>query len=169
MIRLLPLQDSDREQFVRDNQEAFRYGAMEEFGLRDSHFEESGEIISRATILESIGKAHAHAYRIVADGVGAGGIVLILDEARREGVLDLLFVAPTMHSRGIGQAVWRKVEEMHPQVKRWITHTPYFEKRNIHFYVNRLGFKIVAYYHEKFPDPAYPFAADVMLKFEKTI
>ena len=74
-----------------------------------------------------------------------------------------------MHSRGIGQAVWRKVEEMHPQVKRWITHTPYFEKRNIHFYVNRLGFKIVAYYHEKFPDPAYPFAADVMLKFQKTI
>ena len=40
MIRLLPLQGSDREQFVRDNQEAFRYGAMEEFGLRDSHFEE---------------------------------------------------------------------------------------------------------------------------------
>ena len=76
MIRLLPLLllDSDREQFVRDNQKAFRYGAMEEFGLR-----------------------------------------------------------------------------------------------NIHFYVNRLGFKIVAYYHEKFPDPAHPSAADGMLKFEKTV
>ena len=169
MIRLLPLQGSDREQFVRDNQEAFRYGAMEEFGLRDSRFEEPGEIISRATILKSMDNPHSQTYRIVVDGVVAGGIVLILDEARREGVLDLLFVAPTMHSRGIGQAVWRKVEEMHPQVKRWITHTPYFEKRNIHFYVNRLGFKIVAYYHEKFPDPAHLFAGDGMFKFEKTV
>ena len=169
MIRLLPLLDSDREQFVRDNQEAFRYGAMEEFGLRDSHFEEPGEIISRATILKSMDNPHSRTYRIVADGVVAGGIVLILDESGREGVLDLLFVAPTMHSRGIVQGAWRKVEEMHPQIKRWITHTPYFEKRNIHFYVNRLGFKIVAYYHEKFPDPAHPSAADGMLKFEKTV
>ncbi|MBP5319361.1 MAG: GNAT family N-acetyltransferase [Kiritimatiellae bacterium] len=169
MIRLLPLQDSDREQFVRDNQEAFRCGAMEEFGLRDSRFEEPGEIISRATILKSIDDPHSQTYRIVADGVVAGGIVLILDEAGCEGVLDLLFVAPTMHSRGIGQAVWRKVEEMHPQVKRWITYTPYFEKRNIHFYVNRLGFKIVAYYHEKFPDPVHPSAADEMFKFEKVV
>ena len=169
MIRLLPLQDSDREQFVRDNQEAFRCGAMEKFGLRDSRFEEPGEIISRATILKSIDDPHSQTYRIVADGVVAGGIVLILDEAGCEGVLDLLFVAPTMHSRGIGQAVWRKVEEMHPQVKRWITYTPYFEKRNIHFYVNRLGFKIVAYYHEKFPDPVHPSAADEMFKFEKVV
>ena len=87
MIELLPLQDSGREQFVRDNQEAFRYGAMEEFGLRDSRFEEPGEIISRATILKSMDNPHSQTYRIVVDGVVAGGIVLILDEARREGGL----------------------------------------------------------------------------------
>ncbi len=34
-IRLIPLEDSDREQFILDNQEAFNYGALEEFGLRD--------------------------------------------------------------------------------------------------------------------------------------
>ena len=39
-IKLIPLEDSDREQFILDNQEAFNYGALEEFGLRDNHFEE---------------------------------------------------------------------------------------------------------------------------------
>ncbi len=38
MIELRPLESSDREQFIRDNQEAFNYGALEEFGLRDDHF-----------------------------------------------------------------------------------------------------------------------------------
>ena len=32
-ITLEKLKDSDREQFIRDNQEAFIYGATEEFGL----------------------------------------------------------------------------------------------------------------------------------------
>lgn len=39
-VRLVPLDESDREQFIKDNQEAFNYGAMEEFGMRDDHFEE---------------------------------------------------------------------------------------------------------------------------------
>ena len=34
-IALLPLEASDRNQFILDNQEAFNYGALEEFGLRD--------------------------------------------------------------------------------------------------------------------------------------
>ncbi|MBR3422437.1 MAG: DUF4298 domain-containing protein [Ruminococcus sp.] len=38
-ISLVPLADSDREQFIRDNQDAFNFSALEEFGLRDEHFE----------------------------------------------------------------------------------------------------------------------------------
>jgi len=33
-IRLLPLTEDDREQFILDNQETFNYGALEEFGPR---------------------------------------------------------------------------------------------------------------------------------------
>ncbi|SDZ90511.1 hypothetical protein SAMN02910384_00509 [Pseudobutyrivibrio sp. ACV-2] len=40
MVTLTPLQQSDREKFIKDNQEAFNYGALEEFGMRDNHFEE---------------------------------------------------------------------------------------------------------------------------------
>ena len=73
-ISLLPLQDDDREQFIRDNQEAFNYGAMVEFGLRDNHFEEDGEIISRATIEESIDNGTA--FRIMQDGQPVGGVIV---------------------------------------------------------------------------------------------
>ena len=53
-ITLTRLTEDDREQFILDNQYAFRYGAMVEFGERDDHFEEDGEIISRKTIENSI-------------------------------------------------------------------------------------------------------------------
>ena len=34
-VTLAPLEAGDREQFSLDNQESFKYGAIEEFGLRD--------------------------------------------------------------------------------------------------------------------------------------
>ncbi|WP_228099601.1 hypothetical protein [Streptococcus danieliae] len=44
IVQLFPLEDWDREQFITDNQEAFNFGALEEFGIRDQHFEEDGQI-----------------------------------------------------------------------------------------------------------------------------
>lgn len=157
-IYLVPLTADDREQFIRDNQEAFNYGALEEFGLRDDHFEEDGEIISRETIERSIDGGEA--YRIVRDGEKVGGLVLRVEGDC--GDLDLLFVSPRAHSRGIGYAAWRAVEELHPEVRVWETVTPYFEKRNIHFYVNRCGFHIVEFYNSRHPDPNDPEMADQM-------
>ena len=55
-VTLCPLKSDDLEQFIRDNQEAFNYGALEEFGLRDDHFEKENEIISRETIEHSMEK-----------------------------------------------------------------------------------------------------------------
>ena len=49
-VTLAPLEPDDKEQFILDSQWAFKYGATEEFGVRDEHFEEDGEIISRDTI-----------------------------------------------------------------------------------------------------------------------
>lgn len=39
-ITLVPLRPDDREQFILDNQWAFKYGAQQEFGLRDTRTEE---------------------------------------------------------------------------------------------------------------------------------
>lgn len=146
-VSLTPLQPDDRNRFILDNQEAFKYGALEEFGCRDTHFEEDGEIISRATIEKSIDDGEA--YRIICDGQIAGGVVVKVDG--ENGDLDLLFVSPKIHSKGIGYAAWREIEKSYPQVKVWETMTPYFEKRNIHFYVNRCGFQIVEFFNAHHP------------------
>lgn len=115
IVQLFPLECSDREQFILDNQEAFNYGAMEEFGLRDDHFEEEDQIISRDTIEQSIDGGEA--YRIVLDGQKVGGIVIKVDGEK--GDLDLLFVSPAVHSKGIGYAAWCAVEKLYPEVKVW--------------------------------------------------
>ena len=148
-VTLQPLQKEDREQFIRDNQWAFKYGATEEFGMRDDHFEEDGEIISRDTIEMAIDEGDA--YRIICDGQKAGGVIVRAEKDR--GDLDILFVSPDVHSKGIGYAAWCEIEKMYPQVKVWETVTPYFEKRNIHFYVNRCGFHIVEFFNSHHPDP----------------
>ena len=174
-VKLILLQPDDREQFIKDNQEAFRYGALEEFGMRDDHYEEDGEIISRQTIINSIDSEKAEAYRIVCDGQKVGGLVLNIDKEIHKGELELLFVNPNAHSKGIGQAAWKSVDRMHPEIKVWETITPYFEKRNIHFYVNRCGFHIVEFFNSHHPDPDDPEAGkelndqfpDGMFRFEK--
>ena len=169
-VKLTALANDDKEQFILDNQEAFRYGATEEFGMRDNHFEEDGEIISHATIENAI--ENGEAYRIVCNGEIAGGVVVRVDGDK--GDLELLFVSPRAHSKGIGYAAWCEIERMYPQVKVWETVTLYFEKRNIHFYINRCGFQIVEFFNSHHPDPNDPDAQeslmnDGMFRFEKAI
>ena len=122
-VTLVPLAPDDRNQFILDNQEAFNYGALREFGLQDDHFEEDGEIISRKTIEVSIDGGEA--YRIIQNGQLVGGLVIKVNA--KHGDLDLLFVSPRVHSKGIGYAAWCAVERLHPEVTVWETVTPYFE------------------------------------------
>lgn len=165
-VQLIPLESNDREQFIRDNQEAFNYGAMEEFGCRDEHFENDGQIISRETISRSIDEGTA--FRIMQDNKPVGGVVIRTEYDHGE--LELLFVSPDVHSKGIGYAAWCEIEKMHPEITVWETVTPYFEKRNIHFYVNRCEFHIVEYFNEHHcaPDDTEGELFD-MFRFEKIL
>lgn len=168
-ITLTPLTDDDRGQFILDNQRAFNFGAMEEFGLRDDHFEENGEIISRKSIEQSIDGGQA--YRIREDGKIVGGLVVKINPETQHNHLDLLFVTPCAHSKGIGFAAWQEVERLYPETLVWETFTPYFEKRNIHFYINKCGFHAVEFFGENHRDPNAPEydgrGPDEMFRFEK--
>lgn len=121
---------------------------MQEFGERDNHICTDGEIISRDTIEQSIDEPGNETYRIMLDERYVGGIVLKIDNQTKRNHLELLFVLPSEHSKGIGYGAWQAVEALHPETKIWETCTPYFEKRNIHFYVNKCGFHIVEFYNE---------------------
>ena len=149
-VTLVPLERDDREQFILDNQWAFKHGAMVEFGTRDDHVDEDGEIISRQTIESCLDAPENEAYRLVADGRRIGGIILKIDNKTCHNYLELFFVLPEEHSKGIGYAAWQATELLHPETVIWETCTPYFEKRNIHFYVNKCGFRIVEFWCEHF-------------------
>ena len=84
------------------------------------------------------------------EGRAVGGVVLMIDKKTHHNHLDLLFVAPEEHGKGIGYGAWQAVEALHPETVVWETFTPYFEKRNIHFYVNKCGFQIDQFWCEYF-------------------
>ena len=149
-VSLFPLTADDREQFILDNQRAFKHGAMIEFGERDDHVDDDGEIISRTTIESSIDNPKNETYRIMLDGEKVGGLIITIDKETHHNHLEILFVLPEAHSKGIGYGAWQAVEALHPETAVWESCTPYFEKRNIHFYVNKCGFQIDQFWCEYF-------------------
>lgn len=170
MLATKPLADENKEWFIRSLQRAFKQAVSDEL-------EEDEEIISRAEIETSMQAEKAQSLQIESDGRLIAGAVVQIDEQTQHNALDLLFVLTGEHGKGLGQAVWQAIERHYPQTKVWETHTPYFEKRNIHFYVNKCGFKIVEFYHGRNPDPHSPHLQkneensplDEMFRFEKVM
>lgn len=140
-IALVPIKENDREWFIKDIQKVFAAVVSEEYGLSE------GASVPRKDIEESIDAKGAETYYITANGKIVGGTVIVIDKKTQHNFLDLLFINPSFHSKDIGLADWKKIEEMYPETKLWETITPYFEKRNIHFYVNKCGFKIVEFFN----------------------
>ena len=116
-VVLVPLTDDDREDFIRDNQWAFKHGALVEFGERDDHLNDDGEIIPRSNIERCIDSPDSETYRITVDGKRVGGIVVTIDRKNGHNVLDLLFVDPDEHGKGIGYEAWKAMETLHPETK----------------------------------------------------
>ncbi|MCZ8216675.1 MAG: GNAT family N-acetyltransferase, partial [Cyclobacteriaceae bacterium] len=87
--------------------------------------------------------------------------------------LDSFFISPDVQDKGVGTSVWTMVEKMYPETIIWETHTPYFEKRNIHFYVNKCGFKIVEFFNPHYQDPDMSISIseglDYSFRFEKVM
>ena len=140
-INLIPLKPDDRAAFVQDVQKAFAVALIEAYG------EQAGDSISGHEIEASLDASGATAFHIVADGQKIGGVVLIINRKTRRNILELLFIDPSAHGRGIGSQVWKLIEATYPDTRVWETITPYFEKRNIHFYVNKCGFSIVEFFN----------------------
>ena len=138
-IRLTPLLSNERAAFIHDLQEAFAVAFVAEYG------EQAADCISAYEIETSLDADGAAAFHIEENGQKVGGVVLVIDEETRHNKLDLLFIKPSAHGRGIGTRVWKLIESTYPDTLVWETVTPYFEKRNIHFYVNKCGFSIVEF------------------------
>lgn len=139
---------SELEKFKTDLQEAFRISAEKEFG----HTLDK-PIPSDSDIEESVKSAGSIVYQVLLNKNIVGGAIVSIDEATQHNKLLLFFILTRCHDKGIGHNAWKAIEEKHPETKVWETATPYFEKRNIHFYVNKCGFKIVEFFNKYHPDP----------------
>ncbi|RED21049.1 acetyltransferase (GNAT) family protein [Rhodopseudomonas thermotolerans] len=143
--------ERDWPEFGRQLQEAFAVAVIEQFGTLSD-----GPIPSDDDVRRSLAAPGAVVYHVVAGGTRVGGAVVTIDPVTKCNSLDFFFIAVGAHGRGLGLAAWRAIERRYPQTRVWQTHTPYFERRNIHFYVNKCGFKIVEYYSDRHPDPHHP-------------
>lgn len=150
-ITLAVAAPEDLKAFKRELQDAFAVAVIAEFGSLPD-----GPIPSDDDLDASIAAAGAVVLRILCDGRKVGGAVVTIDAETHRNSLDLFFLSPAEHGRGLGREAWRAIERMYPATRVWQTHTPYFEKRNIHFYVNVCGFKIVAFFGPHHPDPHGP-------------
>ncbi len=142
-LSIEPLSSEEREAFILMNQEAFLYSAL---AWGECAVDEDGEVISRATIEACLDDPKVDTYRIVVDGEMVGGVAVKINSETQHNELDLLFISRLVQGKGLGQRVWQWIEARYPETKQWETHTPYFDKRNIHFYVNCCGFSIVEFF-----------------------
>lgn len=168
IVTLKPLAQASAPRFKVDLQEAFTTAALGQL----AHASEA--IPSEEDIERSLFAPDAIAYDVVAEGVVVGGAIVRVDAGGGRNSLDFLFIKTSQHGKGFGQQAWRAIERHHPEAKAWETHTPYFDKRNIHFYVNRCGFSIVEFYiEERAEDPhadeATAIDNDGMFRLEKAV
>lgn len=147
-VELLKAASSSLNDFKLALQDSFRVAAEADFGHPLDE-----PIPSNEDIEQSFKTPGAVTYWILADGQRVGGAVVVIDDNTCRNSLSFFFISTIQQSRGLGLKAWTSIEKEYPQTKVWETVTPYFEKRNIHFYVNRCGFKIVEFYNKHNPDP----------------
>jgi GNAT superfamily N-acetyltransferase len=171
-VQLRPLEPAEEPAFIVRLQEAFTAGAE----AAEPGHAGSEPVISVGEIRESIDAPGADSWNVLVDGQSVGGAVVSMKDGGRRRSLDLLFMDTAAQGRGVGSATWRALEEHYPDAEVWETMTPYFDTRNIHFYVNRCGFHIVEFFHPGHPDPNSPHPTtadddergpDLMFRFEK--
>lgn len=139
--------NEEKSIFVKEIQEAFQKAYEEEIGKYEK------TILPVEDIEESFEAKSSEAYIAEANGKRVGGTIIVIDEETGYNSLHLLYVKSDSQNAGYGYKIWTAIEELHPKTKVWETHTPYYDKRNIHFYVNRCGFKIVEFFNPKHRDP----------------
>lgn len=166
-MNLIKLKDEDLKEFKKLMQDAFQYGYELIYG------KDKEQVLPDKDIEDNLKNPNSYAYEMINNNDIVGGVIVTIDEKTNRNHLDFLFVKVGIQSKGIGQTIWKKIEELYPNTKVWETCTPYFDKRNIHFYVNRLGFHIVEYFNEKHPDTNIPQDCykedDRMFRFEKVM
>lgn len=133
--------------FINDIQTAFQESYEAVFGYCPQM------VLPQKDIEESFIKTGSQSFFAIQENKIVGGAVVVIDTDTNINHLELLYVKSGCQSKGIGLKIWHEIEKMYPRTKIWETYTPYFDRRNIHFYVNKCGFHIVEFFNPSHPDP----------------
>ena len=106
-------------------------------------------------------------WNILADKVLVGGAVLIINGMTQRNKLSLFFVNADYRNRGIGFAAWQVIEKLFPVTRVWEASTPWLDKRNLHFYLNKCRFNAVSIYSSN--NPVQSSDEEVYLALEKVM
>ncbi|MBQ7651358.1 MAG: GNAT family N-acetyltransferase [Victivallales bacterium] len=149
-VQVVQMEEADRPAFIAMAQEAFQKGFEEHFGKSEE------TILPEEDVIQSLTGKGAVAYKVLLDGKMVSGAIVAIDGQTQHNHLDILFVKCGLQGKGVGKAIWMAIEKRHPQTRVWETCTPYFDRRNIHFYVNVCGFQVNEFFHARHPMPDTP-------------
>lgn len=158
------------DQFCADMQAAFQYG-FEQWDIKRNEVkgaELDDPILPYDDIYKTLDIEGALACQIVSDGKLVGGAIFSTDFVNKRGELLLLYVKVGCQNSGLGEKIWNWIEMKYPEILSWETITPYHDKRNIHFYINKCGFLAINFYTPKHKDLCIP-GEDYAFHFEKRL
>lgn len=150
-IEFLQVTNLEQNQFIENLQKAFAVTIHQEFDKSKENL-----IPSSTAIVNSIQAKGAESFFILLDGKNIGGFIVNINKKTQHNFLDFFYINKGYEGQNIGQQVWQAIEKRYPQTKCWSTITPYFEKRNIHFYINKCKFKAVEFMHPQYKSPQRP-------------
>ena len=162
-FKLELMKNEDLAKFKKDIQEAFQKGFEDVYGPTE------GTILPEEDINQSLNAKGAIAYKAIVDGDFVGGAIVVINSKTKHNHLHLLYVKYGIQTKGIGKLIWDEIERLHPETEVWETCTPCFEKRNIHFYVNKCKFHIVEYIREMEQKEFIGAGGDGMFTFQKVM
>lgn len=151
-ITVAPVPQEELAGFKAELQEAFMKGLQDSFTEAEDPTT-MGPVPSDEDFEHSLTAIGSVVRQLVLNGERIGGVVLKMNNNTQRNEVDFLYIKATAHGKGLGTKAWEAIEAAFPETEVWELHTPYFEKRNIHFYVNKCGFKIVEFHYKGNPGP----------------
>lgn len=149
MMEMKILRAAQKKQFMSEMQEAFQKGYESYSGSID----DESPVLPTEDIEHSLADSHAIAYQAVDNGIRLGGAIIVISGDGKKGELHFLYTKVGMQNKGVATFLWRSIEALYPDVEEWETCTPYFDVRNIHFYINKCGFHAVEFFNSHHQDP----------------
>ena len=105
-MKLVELRKEDLKEFKKLMQDAFQYGYESVYG------KDKEQVLPDKDIDNNLKNLNSYAYEMIDNNEIVGGVIVTIDEKTNHNHLDLLFVKVGVQSKGIGQTIWKEIEEL---------------------------------------------------------